>query len=119
MARVIFQLFKYQFELVAKHYGWTEGDKVFHLTESLKGEALEYFVNMPEDVRSSYDAAVQQLESVFSIQEKAHAVRLELSSLKQNVDETLESFFKRVRMMVIYIPNVRDGRDRFDGDGDF
>ena len=34
-----FQLFKYQFELLAKRYGWNESDKVFNLTESLKGEA--------------------------------------------------------------------------------
>ena len=49
---------------------------------------------MPENVRASYGAAVHRLDSVFSIQEKAHAVRLEVSSLKQNVDETLVIFEK-------------------------
>ena len=92
--------FKFQFELVADHNFWSEQERLFHLSGSLKGEALEYFYNLPNDVRNNYQAAMARLASVFTVKEKVSAVRLEVSGLRQNVEEPLEDFVKRTRMLV-------------------
>ena len=59
--------FHMQFSRLARRYNWTEEDKLDRFIECLRGRALTYFSQLPEQIRECYEALVHVVESFWGI----------------------------------------------------
>lgn len=95
-----FKSFVFQLDMMASQYKWDERQKVYRLGEALRDDALDYYVTLPESYRKSYKKLVDRMTSVFGVSNPPNSVRLEIASLKQTQDESLEEFARRTRKLV-------------------
>ena len=83
-----------KFERQANRCAWSEDKKLYRLFDCLSGTALE-FANKCSG-RDSYDTLVKELTQRFDLKDPPMAARHNLNSIKQNEDESIESFLQRV-----------------------
>ena len=92
-------------------YGWSEADRLFFLTQSLKDEALEYEVFLPERVRQDYDELLSALEGRFGDRVTGEVARTSLMKVERGKDEPLRKYIARIeRLMTKGYPNIGDFR---------
>ena len=69
--------------------------KVCKLVEALRGKALDYFENLPEELRLEFESLCSMFEGRFGRQEAPATMRSKLKCITQGVEETLAEFGER------------------------
>ena len=100
-----------QHQLVKAFNGWGSSTAVEHLGLSLKGQALEYYVDLPQKTRVDHDALCDTMAKRFSRhQSMENLVQNQLSRLRQKADECPEDLVKEVRQLT-FVLYVHSGAD--------
>lgn len=92
--------FIFQFDSMSKRCGWLDSEKVSRLGECLRGDALEYFVELSPEVCKDFKGVADAMNQAFGRNETQDMVRMQIANLKQGVDESLEQYSRRTRKMV-------------------
>lgn len=92
-----------QFKIYSRLHGWTEEDKLAHLSVCLRGKAAEFLSYQPQAVQDSYSRLVEKLEKRFGMKDLPETLRTEFrsSSMKQKPEESLEEWAERVQKMAL------------------
>ena len=88
--------FHLQFECIAGCYRWSEATRHANLVLSLRGAALDFYADLPEEDRASYRALVTRLKARFGREELPLVKRLRLQEMQQTPGEDLDAFAERV-----------------------
>ena len=88
-----------QTERIAKTYQWDVETKLEKLIESLRGKAASYFDRLPELDSENYEILPTDLLDRYDRRDPPGTLRLQLQSIKQTVDEDLETFAERVQQL--------------------
>ena len=83
-----------QFERIAIRHGWSEAKKLDRLLSCLTEKALEFAFKCK--MNNSFQELKNQLKLRFDLSDEPVAARQKLNTLKQEPDETLESFMQQV-----------------------
>ena len=83
-----------QFERIAIRHGWSEAKKLDRLLSCLTEKALEFAFKCK--MNNSFQELKNQLKLRFDLSDEPVAARQKLNTLKQESDETLESFMQQV-----------------------
>ena len=90
MERVSWEAFIRPFESLALACGWDNGEKLFRLTNTLRGDAVEYaFCQLAPDIVSSYRKLVLALEARFQERRAIASYLAQLESRRQQPGEKL------------------------------
>ena len=82
--------------------GWTEDDKLFRLTSSLRGEAAEYAFNqLSHEITGSFSALQRALESRFKERRTSASYLNELENRKFSSKEKLLEYAADIKRLVI------------------
>ena len=65
------------------------------LVEVLRGKALDYFENLPKEIRLEFDSLCEMFERRFGRQEALATMRSKLKCITQRVEESLAEFGER------------------------
>ena len=80
------------FEVIAKHNGWTEEDKGFHLATSLRGKAQQVLQDLPAGEIDKYSSILQALKTRFDPEEQENTKRKEFRSRQKAKEETMTEY---------------------------
>ena len=84
---------------MAQQYQWTQDEKLSRLVEALQDKALQFYGNLPEEVRDDYGLVSKKFHARFWPQEPSQTVRSQLKVLKQQPEETLEEFAEKCQQL--------------------
>ena len=87
--------FIFQFERVAKRYGWEEEEKLNRLGESFLDDALDYFSSLSEYMRGDFLRLKDKMTSAFGQKDSQAVVRRKIQDLKQGQEESIEEYSRR------------------------
>ena len=93
----------HKFKYMARACGWSNREKIFRLTTSLKYAALTAHRNLPAHVRNNFEQLCKAFKKRYgkSRWSTKAGLRAQLSSVQQNEGEDLEAFADRVQSLVI------------------
>ena len=84
---------------MAQQYQWTEDEKLSKFVEALQDKALQFYGNLPEEVRDDYQLVSKKFHAQFWPQEPSQTVRSQLKVLKQQPDESLEEYAEKCQQL--------------------
>ena len=90
--------FIFQFDRMANSFRWPEEERINHLMECLREEALEHFTFIPD--ASSYNTIKLKMRQLFQVELTPTTARINARELRQQENESEEAFSKRVIKMV-------------------
>lgn len=96
-----FEIFKFQFEMVAGRNLWSDDDKAIELILSLKGVAAEVLQAIPIGSRKNYGEVISALQRKYGGEYKQDVYRMELRGRVQKLNETLQDFATEVERLTI------------------
>ena len=96
-----FYAFIKKFEIIGDSYRWDDRMKLVELVKVLTGKALDWFGRQKPEVSGNYYLLKEQFERMYGLDEDPAALRAEISTIQQKVDESLEHFGQRVRELSI------------------
>ena len=90
------------FDSLARSCGWSEDERLFRLSNSLRGDAAEYaFCQLTPDVLGSYGNLVLALEVRFQERRAVASYLAQLEGRRQQQDEKLSEYIADLRKLVI------------------
>ena len=95
-----FNVFKIQFETLAKRNGWNNREKAFQLVLALKGSAAEVLEILPSSSTDNFDEIMNALHRKYGSDHKTEIFRMELRRRMQNAGETLQDFAFEIERLV-------------------
>ena len=96
------EAFIHPFEAQALSCGWDTSEKLFRLTNSLRGDAAEFvFCQLTADVVDNYQKLIQALEARFKERRAVTSYLAQLEGRKQQAKETLSEFIADIRRLVV------------------
>ena len=84
---------------MAQQYQWTEDEKLSKFVEALQDKALQFYENLPEEVRDDYQLVSKKFHARFWPQEPSQTVSSQLKVLKQQPDESLEEYAEKCQQL--------------------
>ena len=87
------------YKLVKQYNGWDDSVGTQQLGLSLKDAALDYYVDLPENVRNDHEALQAAMARRFGRHRSLEKVRNQLQKLKQKPDQSLEDLAQEVRSL--------------------
>ena len=93
--------FLVQFNRIASAYDWTEDEKLDKLIECLRGKSVSFYgrLQVRDDDRDDFNLLKQRLNDRYSHHDPPHTLRQQLHTIRQTVDEDLESYAERIQQM--------------------
>ena len=85
-----------QFELIARRFGWSLDQTLDRLVSSLKDTALEYYADLPHEIRSNLTSLIGALERRFGDKKLPQVYRATLQTLSMSSKESLQDYAARV-----------------------
>lgn len=85
------------FETRAELLRWDVAMKLIQFQLYLKGAALNYFLQLPEEVRMDYDEVIISMKEHFMEEMPEEAKRVAFQNMQQKEKETISKFAERVR----------------------
>ncbi len=92
--------YRVQFEMTAKHNGWSESDKALWLGTSLRGDAQSILGDLDEEELSHYPSIVGHLNQRFGTEGKAEMFEALLEKRVRQPEESLPELAHEVRRLV-------------------
>jgi hypothetical protein len=92
-------VFRRQFEVVVEHNRWSNQDKSTYLIIALKGRAADVLPGIPTN--TTYEDTLRALEDRFGDQHFAAAYCCQLTSRRQNPEESLQGFATAIEMLAL------------------
>ncbi|XP_075168511.1 uncharacterized protein LOC142240690 [Haematobia irritans] len=96
-----FDVFKFQFEMVACRNLWNDNDKAIELLLALKGNAADVIQSIPAASRNNYNEVIAALQRKYGGEHKQDIFRMELRGRVQKSNETLQDFATEVERLVL------------------
>lgn len=93
------ETYSVHFKMVRRMNQWSDLDALQNLCVRLKGEALAYYVTLPEDRREDLAFVLAAFARRFAAVQSCSAARLQLERLQQKSDQTLEDLAQEVRRL--------------------
>ena len=94
--------FQRPFESMAANCGWSDNEKLFRLTSSLRGEAADYvYCQLSQHVSNQYTTLVAALDSRFRQRKAARSYLCELKERKLQPNEDIAKFIGDLRTLTI------------------
>ncbi len=93
------EVFIHPFERMARRYGWTDPEKLEHLHDCMRKEAVKFICTLPQQIQDSYVLIVRHLADRFGRIDPPSTLRKQLADIKQR-KETTEEFAQEVRRLV-------------------
>ena len=94
--------FQRPFESMAANCGWSDNEKLFRLTSSLRGEAADYvYCQLSPHVANQYNILVAALDSRFRQRKAARSYLCELKERKLQPNEDIAKFIGDLRTLTI------------------
>ena len=94
--------FQRPFESMAANCGWSDNEKLFRLTSSLRGEAADYvYCQLSPHVANQYNTLVAALDSRFRQRKAARSYLCELKERKLQPNEDIAKFIGDLRTLTI------------------
>ena len=92
-----------QFVTFARLGGWTDDEKLIHLTVCLRGGALDFYCVQPEAVKQNLHLLIEKLEKRYGLKDLPETLRSEFRSpsMRQKADESLEEWAERVQRVAL------------------
>ena len=93
----------HQFEFIAEAYSWDPDEKMTRLVSCLRGPALTAHRSLPREERYDYDGCIEYLGMIYGHTRPAArtTLRAELSVLKQEEGESVDTFADRVYALTV------------------
>lgn len=96
------QSFILPFNSLAEACQWSEGEKLFRLTNSLRSEAAEYaFEQLPANVVSDFEKLVAALDSRFAEKRTTASYLAQLEARKMQTKEKVAEYIADIKRLVI------------------
>ena len=97
--KISFRAYEVKLNRMAQQYQWTEDEKLSKFVEALQDRALEFYGNLPEEVRDDYQLVSKKFRARFWPQEPSQTVRSQLKVLKQQPEESLEEYAEKCQQL--------------------
>ena len=91
--------FLVQFNRIASASDWTEDKKLDKLIECLRGKAASFDGRLQVRDRDDFNLLKQRLNDRYGHHDPPHTLRQKFHTIRQTVDENLESYAERVQQM--------------------
>ena len=88
-----------QFDLIASRFGWSEFNTLDRLVASLRDSALEYYAELPSEIRSDLSRVVDAFSRRFDDRSLPETHRRNLKMIQREKNEKLAEYVARVRKM--------------------
>ena len=106
--QVEWKVYWLQFELIARRFGWSLDQTLDRLVSSLKDTALEYYADLPHEIRSNLTSLIGAFERRFGDKKLPQVYRATLQTLSMSSKESLQDYAARVdRTVRRAYPNLR------------
>ena len=109
--RISFRAYEVKLNRMAQQYQWTDDEKLSKFVEALQDKALQFYGNLPEDVRDDYELVSKKFRARFWPQEPSQTVRSQLKVLKQQPEETLEEYAEKCQQLATDAWGATQSRD--------
>ena len=86
-----------QFEAIARHQGWTAGERVVRLVSSLTGPAANLLIGMTLDQLDNYNCLRTRLSRRYDPPEREEAHRAELRARTRRRNESADEFAENIK----------------------
>ena len=86
-----------QFEAIARHQGWTAGERVVRLVSSLMGPAANLLIGMTLDQLDNYNCLRTRLSRRYDPPEREEAHRAELRARTRRRNESADEFAENIK----------------------
>ena len=86
-----------QFEAIARHQGWTAGERVVRLVSSLTGPAANLLIGMTLDQLDNYNCLRTRLSRRYDPPEREEAHRAELRARTRRHNESADEFAENIK----------------------
>ena len=86
-----------QFEAIARHQGWTAGERVVRLVSSLTGPAANLLIGMTLEQLDNYNCLRTRLSRRYDPPEREEAHRAELRARTRRRNETADEFAENIK----------------------
>ena len=86
-----------QFETIARHQGWTMGERIVCLVASLTGPAANLLIGMTMGQLDNYTFLVARLSRIYDPPEREEAHRTELRACTRRQNETADEFAENLK----------------------
>ena len=98
-----------QFEAIARHQGWTAGERVVRLVSSLTGPAANLLIGMTLGQLDNYNFLRTRLSRRYDPPEREEAHRAELRARTRRRNESADEFAENIKNLAqrAYIPTSR------------
>ena len=97
--KISFRAYEVKLNRMAQQYQWTEDEKLSKFVEALQDKALQFYGNLPEEVRDDYQLVSKKFHARFWPQEPSQTVRSQLKVLKQQPEESLEEYAEKCQQL--------------------
>ncbi|XP_075157143.1 uncharacterized protein LOC142230381 [Haematobia irritans] len=87
-----FDVFKFQYEMVASRNLWNDDDKAIELLLALKGNAADVIQSIPAASRNNYNEVIAALQRKYGGEHKQDVFKMELRGRVQKSNATLQDF---------------------------
>ena len=98
--KVEWRVFWLQFDLVASRFGWSRNNTLDRLASSLRDDALDFYAELPPEVRRDLDSLVEAFSRRFDDRKLPETYRASLPSIKKGSKESMAEFASRIRKNV-------------------
>ena len=106
--KVEWKVYWLQFELIARRFGWSLDQTLDRLVSSLRDAALEYYADLPYEIRSNLTTLIPAFERRFGDDKLPQVYRAKLQTLAKSSKESLKDYAARVDKTVRRAhPNLR------------
>ena len=86
-----------QFEAIARHQGWSAGERVVHLVSSLPGPAANLLIGMTLEQLDNYNCLRMRLARRYDPPEREEAHRAELRARTRRRNESADEFAENIK----------------------
>ena len=97
--KISFRAYEVKLNRMAQQYQWTEDEKLSKFVEALQDRALQFYGNLPEEVRDDYQLVSKKFHAWLWPQEPSQTMRSQLKVLKQQPDESLEEYAEKCQQL--------------------
>ena len=94
--KVEWKVYWLQFELIARRFGWSLDQTLDRLVSSLKDSALEYYADLPGEVRTNLTSLIAAMERRFGDHKLPQVYKASLNTISKGNKETLMEYAARV-----------------------
>jgi len=94
------ELFIKQLDNLIKSGNWSPAEARFAITQCLKDSALEWFLNLPEEEKSSWDRIKNNFIKVYTTEVNVYDVLKELVNSKQSPSINIEAHAAKIKYLL-------------------